>query len=261
MNIKALTIAGSDPTGGAGLQADLKVFLKHGVDGCAVPAVLTVQDRSGVSEVLPLPPAFVRAGIEAALREPGLRAVKVGALGSPEVVEAVAQCLASCALPVVLDPVLEAGAGRPLLAPKHAGLLARELLPRVLVVTPNVPEAEALTGRRIRGPEDLVPVARAVQALGAPWVYLKTGHLDRPEDVIVGPDGSVTRIHAPKLEGPPVHGTGCMLSAVITARLALGTEVALAFRHAWALTRVAMEDAEDPPRRRLDFVGLDPDPA
>ncbi len=227
----ALTIAGSDPSGGAGLQADLKTFHQHGVYGMGVLSLATVQDTCGVASVEGLPAKFVADQIAALVADTAIDAAKTGALGSAKVVEAVAAELAGARFPLVVDPVFHATRGGPLLDPGAVEVIANRLLPLATLVTPNLEEAERLSGQRIGSGAslaDLENAARAIRDLGADHVLIKGGHRDGDPVDLLWSDDTAETFAAPRLD--PAHGTGCMLSAAIVARLALGLEVALAVR-------------------------------
>jgi len=218
----ALTIAGSDPTGGAGLQADLKTFHQFGVYGEAVATLITVQNSLRVSRVEVLDAGLVREQIEAVLEDIPPAAAKTGALGSAAIVRAVAEAVRRFDFPLVVDPVLASTHGLALLAPEAARLLAEELVPLAALLTPNVPEAEALTGIAIRDRDAARRAALRLGEMGARAVLIKGGHLPGdPVDLLF--DGSAWHeFAAPRLATPHTHGTGCAYSAAITACLALG---------------------------------------
>ncbi len=222
-----LTIAGSDPSGGAGIQADLKTASAHGVYGATVVTALTAQNTLGVTGIHAVPPSFVVDQYEAVVTDLDVRAVKIGMLGSVEVVEAVASMLRRWPVPaVVLDPVMVATSGDRLV-PEDAVVAIRELLlPLTTVLTPNVPEAEVLTGLSISADADLATAGHALRELGSRHALVKGGHLDgdRSVDVLVSP-GGVTRLDAPRVRTRHTHGTGCTLSSAIAAQLARGEDV------------------------------------
>ncbi|MGD9906562.1 MAG: bifunctional hydroxymethylpyrimidine kinase/phosphomethylpyrimidine kinase [Vicinamibacterales bacterium] len=238
----ALTIAGSDSGAGAGIQADLKTFAALGVYGTSAIAALTAQNTVAVTAVLDVPPTFVVAQIEAIVSDLGCDAVKTGMLASRAVVDAVADAIARLALPnLVVDPVMVAKSGDALLAEDAVDAVRRRLLPLAAVVTPNVPEAEALTGRRIRTRDDARDAAHALRAAGARAVVVKGGHLDRADivDVLVVGDRDV-EVVGERVPGRHTHGTGCTFASAIAARLALGDDVEAAVRAAQAYVRAAM---------------------
>ncbi|MGH9057818.1 MAG: bifunctional hydroxymethylpyrimidine kinase/phosphomethylpyrimidine kinase [Acidimicrobiales bacterium] len=224
----ALTIAGSDSGGGAGIQADLKTFEAFGVWGTSAITAVTAQSTVGVRDVLVLPPALVRAQIDAVAGDLAPSAAKTGMLGSAEVVEAVARSVEEHRLfPLVVDPVLVTSLGEPLLAEGAVGVMREVLLPLATVLTPNLPEAEVLLGRSIAGVEDFTSAAGELAALGPPAVLLKGGHLagERSPDLLWREE-EIEWLDAPRIPGRHTHGTGCTLSAAICALLAAGHPLA-----------------------------------
>ena len=223
----ALTIAGSDSSGGAGLQADLKTFAAHGVYGTSAVTAVTAQNTLGVVCWTAIAADLVTAQIEAVAGDLGADAVKTGMLANAAIVEAVGAAIESLDLSnVVVDPVMVAKGGHRLLDDEAIVALRAELLPRAMIVTPNVPEAEALAGVRIRGVADMHEAARRIHALGPRVVLVKGGHLDGPEvvDVVVG-DGDTFELSRPRIETVHTHGTGCTYASAIAANLALGRHV------------------------------------
>ena len=219
----ALTIAGSDPSGGAGIQADLKTFHQFGVYGEAAITLLTVQNTQRVSRVEILDPLLVREQIEAVLEDIPPGAVKTGALGNAAMIRMVA-ALDLRGAPLVVDPVMVSKHGAPLIAAEAVAALKSELLPRAALVTPNLPEAEALTGLRIASVEDARHAAAAILAMGPPAVLLKGGHFhDTATDLLVTATGETHAFPAARIATPHTHGTGCTYSAAITALLAMHT--------------------------------------
>jgi len=227
----ALTIAGSDPSGGAGLQADLKTFHQFGVYGEAVVTLLTVQNSLGVSRVEVMPAELVLDQLRAVLDDIPPRAAKTGALGSVEVVEAIARAAREFAFPLVVDPVMISKHGAPLISDAAVRALRQELLPAAALVMPNIPEAEALAGVRIRTLEDVRRAACAIRAGGARAVLIKGGHLEGDAvDVLF--DGEWHEFPAPRIETRNTHGTGCTYSAAVAAGLALGQDLVAAVARA-----------------------------
>ncbi len=226
---RLLTIAGSDSGGGAGIQADLKTFAAHGGYGMSVIAALTAQNTCEVRAVLEVPPEMVAAQIDAVLEDIGADAVKIGMLASAEVIRAVAgrlrAHLAATRIPIVLDPVMVAKSGARLLREDAVEALTTELLPLATLVTPNVPELEALTGLSAVSEEERLQAARALAAKG-PAVLAKGGHAEGEEvtDLLLA-DGRVHRFTHPRLHTNSTHGTGCTLSSAIAARLGAGEEL------------------------------------
>ncbi len=221
-----LTIAGSDSGGGAGIQADLHTFAAHGLHGLTVIAAVTAQNTRGVTHVHLLPPAAIEAQLDALFDDFAIAAVKIGMLGNVATVRAVARGLAGL-MPgrVVLDPVMVASSGASLLEPGAVTALVDRLVPLATLVTPNVPEAEQMLGRKIRTPEQAEAAARALHGLGASAVLLKGGHLSGSTVVDVLYDGSqVHRFSHPRLRVSG-HGTGCTLASAIASRLAWGEDL------------------------------------
>jgi len=221
---KALTIAGSDSGAGAGIQADLKTFAAHGVYGtCAVTAV-TAQNTLGVVCWQALDADLVTAQIEAVVSDIGADAVKVGMLANAAIAEAVAAAIRALDLPqVVVDPVMVAKGGDRLISDEGVATIRSELLPLAHVVTPNIPEAEALTGLSIQSPADMRDAAARILRLGPRVVLVKGGHAGGPESVDVCVTAATSfEIRAPRIDTPHTHGTGCTLSSAIAANLALG---------------------------------------
>ncbi len=238
----ALTIAGSDSGGGAGIQADLKTFAAFGVYGTSAITALTAQNTVAVTGVHVAPPEFVVAQIDAVVSDLGCDAVKTGMLATAAIVEAVAAAIRRHRLPnVVVDPVMVAKSGDHLLAGEAVEAVRRVLVPVARVVTPNIPEAEVLTGLTIRTLADAEAAGRAICRMGAKTVVVKGGHLDRDDivDVLVDGDRSV-HLAGPRVPGVHTHGTGCTFAAAIAARLALGDDVEAAARAAQAYVRDAM---------------------
>jgi hydroxymethylpyrimidine/phosphomethylpyrimidine kinase len=241
----ALTIAGSDPSGGAGIQGDLKTFHAHGVYGMAVVTALTAQNTTGVTGIHPVPPGFVAEQLETAIYDIPAGATKTGMLYSAEIVEAVAAVLDVSKLPnLVVDPVMIATSGDPLLADDAVDALQRLLFPRATLLTPNVPEAERLTGLKIEGRGDLREAARILSDIG-PWaVLIKGGHL--PGDTVVDllhVAGEFVEFEDPRIDTPHTHGTGCALAAAATALLACGKDLRDAVAGARTFVRRGLEQA------------------
>ena len=221
----ALTIAGSDSGGGAGIQADLKTFHRHGVFGTSVITAITAQNTRGVTAWSAVEPSLIAAQLDAVATDLRPAALKSGMLGDRAVVRAVADGLRRHALaPYVLDPVMVATSGDPLLAPDAVSAIVEELLPLADLVTPNLDETAILVGWPVR---DVAAMERAARALverhGARAALVKGGHLAGPETVdVLFADGALTRVRHPRLDTTSTHGTGCTLSAAIAARLARG---------------------------------------
>jgi hydroxymethylpyrimidine/phosphomethylpyrimidine kinase len=222
----ALTIAGSDSGGGAGIQADLKTFAAHGVFGTSAITAITAQNTLGVTMWVALSADVVTAQIEAVAGDIGADAVKVGMLGSAAIVEAVAAAIADLDLPlVVVDPVMIAKGGERLLERDAIDVLRAELLPRAHLVTPNVPEAETLSGLPVRTVEEMRAAGMRILDLGPRVVLVKGGHLEGPEsvDVACTREGSF-ELRLARIATRSTHGTGCTLSSAIAANLARGLD-------------------------------------
>jgi hydroxymethylpyrimidine/phosphomethylpyrimidine kinase len=227
MNVRrALTIAGSDSGGGAGIQADLKTFMALGVHGTSALTALTAQNTVGVRGVFDVTPEFVHEQIEAVASDIGVDAAKTGMLSRAGIVEAVAASLEELAIPnVVCDPVFVSKHGDPLLHQDAVDALRTKLVPLARVITPNVPEAEGLLGREISHDEPDEDAVRELAALGCEWVYLKGGHLKASATDLVGNESHVVHLDGERIDTPHTHGTGCTLSAALAANLAKGLDV------------------------------------
>jgi hydroxymethylpyrimidine/phosphomethylpyrimidine kinase len=228
----ALTIAGSDPSGGAGLQADLKTFHQFGVYGEAVVTLITVQNTVRVSRVEVMRPELVLEQLRAVLEDIPPAAAKTGALGSTEVVCAVARAAADFPFPLVVDPVMVSKHGLALASEHAIQAVKHLLLPYAALLTPNIPEAEALVGFPIRGEEDAQRAAEAIHQLGARAVLIKGGHLAGDAADLLFDGAEYHRFPAPRIDTRHTHGTGCTYSAAITAGLALGLSLFEAVRQA-----------------------------
>jgi hydroxymethylpyrimidine/phosphomethylpyrimidine kinase len=240
---KALTVAGSDSGGGAGIQADLKTFSAFRVFGMSVITAVTAQNSVGVTGVHDLPPAFVALQLDAVLDDFGADAVKLGMLSNAPIIRAVAERLAAHGQTrVVLDPVMVAKSGAPLLQPDARAALVEALLPLAEVVTPNLHEAAVLAERSVKTEADMEEAARRIHARGPRHVLVKGGHLaDSATDLLY--DGHrFTRFPAPRLESSNTHGTGCTLSAAIAASLARGAPLVAAVSEAKAYVTAAIRE-------------------
>jgi hydroxymethylpyrimidine/phosphomethylpyrimidine kinase len=243
----ALTIAGSDSSGGAGIQADLKTFSALGVYGASVLTALTAQNTRGVSAIHSVPADFVGAQIDAVLDDLDVRAVKIGMAGSAETVRTIAGRLETVEIPVVLDPVMVAESGDPLLDEHAEKALREELLPLADLVTPNLHEAARLLGQPVAADEtEMRAQARSLHDLGARAVLIKGGHGEGAEAVDILFDGtSYDRVAAPRVETKNAHGTGCTLSSAIAAGLAHGASLRDAVYRAKAYITEALSHADE----------------
>jgi hydroxymethylpyrimidine/phosphomethylpyrimidine kinase len=261
----ALTIAGSDPTGGAGLQADLQVFRAFGVHGTGVVTALTVQDTAKVHRVLPVFPNAVLEQLRVLFADLTPHAVKLGMLATDDVARSVSLGLrelerAPRPVPIVVDPVLAASDGTRLLEPRARGVL-EELIGRCALATPNLPEAHELTGCDVSTEEGVEAAGAAiVTSLGAAAALVKGGHRDGPPDDLLvvreGGSASLTWLRGERIEAGRVHGTGCALSAAIAAGLARGGELREVVERARRFVANALREAEAVGRtaRLLAFV-------
>jgi hydroxymethylpyrimidine/phosphomethylpyrimidine kinase len=220
----ALTIAGSDSGAGAGIQADLKTFAAHGVYGTSAITAVTAQNTLGVTMFEALPVALVRAQIEAIVTDIGVHAAKTGMLPTAAIVEAVAAAIVDFQVPsVVVDPVMVAKSGDRLLDEDAIRAIRTTLLPRAFTVTPNIPEAEALSGLTIQTDADRREAARRILALGPRTVVIKGGHLPAPDIVDLLYDGAAfNEFRHERIPGSHTHGTGCTFAASLAASLASG---------------------------------------
>jgi hydroxymethylpyrimidine/phosphomethylpyrimidine kinase len=243
----ALTIAGSDSSAGAGVQADLKTFAAFGVYGASVITALTAQNTTGVSGIHDVPADFVAAQIDAVFSDLDVKAVKIGMVAQRATIEAIVAAL-SCWSPkhVVLDPVMVATSGSHLLALDAVETLRHKLIPRASLITPNLPEAAALLGEPVATSEEAIAAQGArLLALGCPAVLIKGGHGQGAEsiDYLFDATGTVA-LAAPRLASKNTHGTGCSLSSAIAAGLAKGEDMARAVRSAktWISAAIAAAD-------------------
>ncbi|MDI7276069.1 MAG: bifunctional hydroxymethylpyrimidine kinase/phosphomethylpyrimidine kinase [Anaerolineae bacterium] len=241
---RALTIAGSDSGGGAGIQADLKTFSALGCYGMSVLTALTAQNTVAVTGIHPVPPQFIAQQIDAVMQDIGVDAVKIGMLHSSEVIRTVAERLAHYRVGrIVVDPVMVAKSGAKLLQDEAVEALREVLLPLATVITPNLPEAAVLLERPISDLAEMQEACRALAELGPQAVYLKGGHLggkQSPDVLYVREDRSLRVLKAPRVETRNVHGTGCTLSSAIAAYLAQGYSVRQAVERAKAYMTAAL---------------------
>jgi hydroxymethylpyrimidine/phosphomethylpyrimidine kinase len=242
----ALSIAGSDSSGGAGIQADLKTFAALGVYGTSAITAITAQSTVGVVEAFALSADLVTAQIEAVAGDIDVHAVKTGMLAEAAIVEAVAAAIKELDLPfLVVDPVIASTRGDRLLDDDGVQMLRRELLPLAYVVTPNIPEAEALSGRRILSKEDAEEAARRIHDMGTTAVIITGGHrsdTDHVSDLLF--DGQrFSTFRTARIDTPNTHGTGCTFAAAVAAYLALGQDLASAAEHSQQYVAGAIQHA------------------
>ncbi len=239
---KALTIAGSDSGGGAGIQADLKTFAALGVYGSSVITAITAQNTVAVTAVHEIPTAIIAAQLDAVLSDIGADAAKTGMLSSAPIIATVAAAVRRYGLTrLVVDPVMVAKSGDRLLREDAVAALRVELLPLALVVTPNIPEAEVLAGMTIATDEDRHEAARRIAAYGPRYVVIKGGHAPGdPIDFLYDGATTIPIAVGPRIDTPNTHGTGCTFAAAITAGLANGLDVEAAVREAKAYLTAAL---------------------
>ena len=222
-----LSIAGSDSGGGAGIQADLKTFMAHGLYGSTVITALTAQNGLGVDGIFPASPEFVNQQLETVLNGFPIVAAKTGMLFSADIIKTVARGIAEKGVALIVDPVCVSQSGHLLMEENAVNALAKHLLPLAHVITPNKPEAELLAGMDINNEEDIKTASRKIIAMGAGAVLIKGGHFDleaqdHVTDWLTLPELDPEPLSQPKIETPNNHGTGCTLGAAITAHIALG---------------------------------------
>ena len=246
MKGRVLIVAGSDSGGGAGVQADIKTVTALGGFAATAITALTAQNTQGVDAILDVPADFVARQMRAVLSDLGADSIKTGVLGNGDVIEAVCQVLEKNAMgiPLVVDPVMAAKGGASLLDAAAVEVLKSRLLPLAAVLTPNLPEAEALTGRTVRAVGDMEAAAAALLATGAKAVLLKGGHLDgrAVTDLLITADGS-RRFESPRIRSRHTHGTGCTLASGVAVGLAQGLDLGAAVARARAYVAEAIRGA------------------
>ena len=246
MRGRVLVVAGSDSGGGAGLQADIKTITALGAYAMTAVTAITVQDTRGVHFVHPVPPATVAAQIACVLDDLGADAIKTGMLGGIATVEAVSAVLEAKAqgAKLVVDPVMLAKGGAELMGEMAVQHLRRRLFPLATLITPNLPEAEVLSGVQITGEASMRAAVAALRHLGVPAVLLKGGHLDGPEVLdLLATEAGIAEFRAPRIITRHTHGTGCTLASAIAAGLAQGMELHEAVARAHAYVQAAIRSA------------------
>ncbi len=246
MGGRVLAVAGSDSGGGAGIQADIKTVTALGGYAMTAVTALTAQNTQGVFGVFEIPPSFIRQQIDLCLSDIGADAVKTGMLATAAVIATVAEALAARALPLVVDPVMVAKGGAALLAPDAVGALKEKLLPLAAVLTPNLPEAAALTGMKLASVADMRAAGAALRETGARAALVKGGHLagDRVIDVLVTAEGAEV-FEGPRIPGRNTHGTGCTLASAIATGLAQGMTLRDSVHRARAYVQEAIRTAPE----------------
>ncbi len=218
----ALTIAGSDSSAGAGIQADLKTFAAHNVYGTCVITAVTAQNTTKVFKILKIPVEMIEAQLDALFEDFTIGAIKTGMLPSAEIIELVADKIGKLNVPIVVDPIIKAGVGRDLIEKEAINEFISRLFPIATLVTPNIFEAEIFSGTKVKSESDLKPCAKKVLEKGVEAVLIKGGHLNVPDviDFLLLKNGRQTTFKKSRFQGQTRHGTGCVLSAAITANLA-----------------------------------------
>ncbi|MFF2175002.1 bifunctional hydroxymethylpyrimidine kinase/phosphomethylpyrimidine kinase [Lysinibacillus sp. NPDC058147] len=242
MNI-VMTIAGSDSGGGAGIQADLKTFQELKVFGTSVITALTAQNTLGVSDVFPIEVSFVEKQLQALVEDFSISAVKTGMLFSSEIIQSIAQILAEINIPLIVDPVMIAKGGESLLQQEAIEALRSCLLPLATVITPNIPEAETLSGRTINSLADIKEAAQVLLQMGVQCVIIKGGHLEDKcyaTDYVFFQDGRSFSMQSTRIATKNTHGTGCTFSAALTAFLGRGLPLEKAIEEAKKFIQLAI---------------------
>lgn len=243
----ALTIAGSDSGGGAGIQADLKAFSALGAFGASVITAITAQNTKAVTAVHEVPTDIISAQAEAVLSDLDVNAIKIGMLSSAEIIQTISAKLKDLEIPIVSDPVMVAKSGDRLLREDALTALKKQLLPLATVLTPNLPEAaDLLSTNEASTDEEMFKQANSLLEMGPAFILMKGGHGsgDVCVDLLVGKDGTTLRLEAPRLDTKNTHGTGCTLSASIAAGLAKGESIPNAVENAHAYLQKAIKAAD-----------------
>lgn len=242
----ALTIAGSDSSGGAGIQADIKTMMANGVYAMSALTALTAQNTLGVRSVMEVPPEFLGQQLDAVFEDIFPDAVKIGMAFSKELVEVMADRLRYYgAKNIVVDPVMISTSGSVLLKENAREALKKELFPIATLITPNIPEAEALTGKKIRGKEDMEAAALYLGIQGIRAVLIKGGHNISDADDVLYANGKLTWFHGSRIHNPNTHGTGCTLSSAIASQLAKGKSMEEAVQEAKEYLSQALAEGLD----------------
>lgn len=239
----ACSIAGSDSGGGAGIQADLKTFQELGVFGTSVITALTAQNTMGVHGIFPTTALFVQAQLKAVLDDFDVKTIKTGMLFDATIIGSVVSLLKEKAIPLIVDPVMIAKGGASLLEQQAVRAMKEQLLPIATVCTPNIPEAEVLTGCTIKTKQDMADAAKVLLALGVQYVVMKGGHSDGEfaTDLVYWKDGSFS-MSTPRVQTKDTHGTGCTFSAALTAQMAKGLSLKKAMIEAKKYVHLAISN-------------------
>lgn len=220
---KVLTIAGTDPTGGAGVQADLKTMAAHGVYGMSVITALVAQNTMGVRDIMEVSPTFLEEQFDCVFEDIYPDTIKIGMVSSPALIKMIVKKLKEHPnLTIVVDPVMVSTSGSRLLADNALKLLKDELIPLASIITPNIPEAQVLTGLNIDSKEDMIEAAKTINIWYHGYILIKGGHFEARADDLLYYQGNITWLEGEKINNPNTHGTGCTLSSAIASNLALG---------------------------------------
>lgn len=243
---KVLTIAGTDPSGGAGAQADLKTFMAHKVYGMSVITALVAQNTCGVRDIMNVTPAFLRQQFDCVLEDIFPDAVKIGMVSQPELIEIIVEKLKQYQVKnIVVDPVMVSTSGDRLLAEKALTLLQTTLIPLAQIITPNIPEAEVLCGFPITSKEDMVKAAISIAQTYQGYILIKGGHFNDCADDLLYHENATLWLPCEKIQNPNTHGTGCTLSSAIASNLALGYDMETSVKNAKAYITGALQDGLD----------------
>ena len=243
---KVLTIAGTDPSGGAGAQADLKTFMAHKVYGMSVITALVAQNTCGVRDIMNVTPAFLKEQFDCVFEDIFPDAVKIGMVSQPELIEVIVEKLKQYQPKnIVVDPVMVSTSGDRLLAQKALTMLQKELLPLAQIITPNIPEAEVLCEFSIESKDDMVKAAQKIATNYHGYIFIKGGHFEDCADDLLYHDGEEVWLPCVKIQNPNTHGTGCTLSSAIASNLALGYDMVNSVKNAKAYITGALKDGMD----------------
>lgn len=243
---KVLTIAGTDPSGGAGAQADLKTFMAHKVYGMSIITALVAQNTCGVRDIMNVTPAFLRQQFDCVLEDIFPDAVKIGMVSQPELIEIIVEKLKQYQVKnIVVDPVMVSTSGDRLLAEKALSLLQTTLIPLAQIITPNIPEAEVLCGFPIASKEDMVKAATSIAQTYQGYILIKGGHFNDCADDLLYHENETIWLPCEKIQNPNTHGTGCTLSSAIASNLALGYDMETSVKNAKAYITGALQDGLD----------------
>lgn len=243
---KVVTIAGTDPSGGAGAQADLKTFMAHKVYGMSIITALVAQNTCGVKDIMNVTPAFLEEQFDCVFDDIYPDAVKIGMVSQPQLIDVIVKKLKQYqASHIVVDPVMVSTSGNRLLAEEALNLLKDKLLPLADIITPNIPEAEVLCGYSIHNKTDMVKAAEEIAKHYDGYILIKGGHFDDCADDLLYDHGNQIWLSCEKIENPNTHGTGCTLSSAIASNLALGLDMVTSVKQAKAYITGALKDGLD----------------